>query len=224
MRVFYKYSLTIVLHFAFLYPVAQKSKDPKGYIVTLNNDTLPCVFKARSWKKQPGKINLKLAEKDTSFTPQSISGFIIPSLQIEYMSRIISPVKYIDKLQNATTLKQPEVVPAQASFLRVLHRGTFILSLYLDDLSRKHFFVEAPDNLVELYSHYYLDPGDSRRIYDQPIAVLDKAFEFVLKTLMTPCRTIFSIIENIELNEESLKAVFDIYDKCMISKRTQTEN
>lgn len=197
----------------------QKNKTAAGYVIGLNNDTVQCLFKTRNWKKQPQTVTIIVDNKDSLISPQTTLGFSIPSLQIEYASKVIEPANYVDKLQDATILKAPEHDVKRSAFVKVLHNGRFDLLLYLDGIGKKHFFIEGENNFVELYSHYYMDKGDSRRIYDSPITVLDKAFELVLKTLMTPCRTIFSIIENIQLTEEHLKRVFEIYDTCMDSKK-----
>lgn len=213
------YSIPFVIWtFAIQVVEAQKGNYQKGYIVTHENDTVGCLLQKRNWKKQPLEIKVRAGAKNTIITPQSVKGFIIPSLELNYISREISLTRYIDNLQNATTLKQPEEDTLQIAFLKVLHRGTFNLYLYLDGLSQKHFFVEAPDNFIEIYVHYYIYPGASHRAYDVPVTILDKQFEFVLKTLMTPCRNVFSIIENIQLNEDHLIGLFEIYDKCMTAR------
>jgi len=88
--------------------------------------------------------------------------------------------------------------------------------VYTDKLNMKHFLVENDDNFLEMYLHYYTGTGGP--LLNQPIAIENRQYEFVLKTLMTPCRTIFSIIENIRLEEDQLIRLFTIYDRCMESE------
>jgi hypothetical protein len=221
MRLLYKPFLTIVLLITFQFVYAQKNKGNFGYIITVQNDTLPCSFKTANWKKQPKQINIKLADKDSTVLPENINGFIISSLQVEYISKDISMANYVDKLQDATISKVPQLAAPQKLFLKTLYKGGFNLYVCSDGINRKHFFIEGPGNFVELYSHYYLEMGDSRRVYDQPITIFDKKYEFVLKTLMTECRTLFSIIENISLNEDQLIQVLKLYDKCTESKKNE---
>jgi hypothetical protein len=124
---------------------------------------------------------------------------------------LIRTANYVDKFQEATILKEPEYNPEQFLCLKLLYKGSYNLYLYLDRLNRKHFFVESPGIFIEIYSHYYLELGYSRRIYDQP----EKQFEFTLKGLMAACRTLFTIIENIAFVEEQLIRVFKMYDQCV---------
>jgi len=194
---------------------AQKNKYVDGLIITSKNDTITCLVQKRNWNKQPTEIKVKAGNKDTVVTPQAIKKFIIPSLGLEYKSRLIRPANYVDKFQEATVLKEPEFNPQQFSYLKLLYKGSYNLYLYLDHLNRKHFFVESPGIFIEIYSHYYLDLGDSRRIYDEPVTILDKQFELTLKSLMAACRTLFTIIENIAFVEEQLVKVFKMYDQCV---------
>lgn len=198
---------------------AQKGNYVEGFIITRQNDTLACSIQKRNWKKQPVEIKVKSAQKDTVVSPGSVRGFIIPSLQIAYVTKTIRPANFVDKFQNATILKDPEYDTLRTVFLKQLHTGTINLYLYYDGLGRQHFFIEAPDNFLEIYAHYFLYLSQTGRIYDEPVTILNRQFEFVLKVLMTPCRNVFSIIEAIQLNEVQLKGLFEVYDKCMESKK-----
>lgn len=219
MRIFGRYSFTATLVLAFFITPAQKNKEVKGFIITLENDTLWCTFKQKNWRKQLTEVAIKYNNKDTSFSPENTNSFVITSSQVEYVARTISPANYAEKLQDATTSRAPELATPQRSFLKALYKGSFSLYLYLDKLNRKHFFIEGPGNLVELYLHYYVQPPNPTRIYDPPVTILDRSYEFVLKTLMTPCRSLFSIIENIGLDEDQLIQVFKLYDRCLESKK-----
>lgn len=214
-----RYSLALVLLLAFSIIEAQKNKETKGFIITLQNDTIPCIFKQKNWKKQPTQITVNYKNRDTSFSPQTINGFVVINTQLEFVSRTVRLTNYIDKIQDATTYKVPELAPEQKMFFKILYKGRFNLLLGMDNLNRKHFFIEGPGNLVELYSHYYIQLPPATRPYDVPITVLDKSYEFVLKTLMTPCRSLFGIIENIGPDEEQLKQVCKLYDMCIDSKK-----
>lgn len=215
-------SIPFIVCILFLTSVhSQKNNYVDGFLITLQSDTIACSIQKRNWKKQPSEIHVKSPAKDSAIAPQSIKGFIVPFLQVEYVTKAIRPARFIDKAQNANSSKDPDLDTLQFAFLKMLHRGTFNLYTFIDRLGRNHFFVEAPDNFLEIYTHYYLYLGDSRRIYDVPVTVLDKQFEFVLKVLMTSCRAIFGIIENIQLNMENLKGLFEVYDKCMASKKEE---
>jgi len=194
---------------------AQKNNYVDGLIITSENDTITCLVQKRNWKKQPKEIKVKAGNKDTVVIPLAIKKFIIPSLDLEYKSKLIRTANYVDIFQEATILKEPEYNPEQFLYLKLLYKGSYNLYLYLDRLDRKHFFVESPGIFIEIYSHYYLELGDSRRIYDQPVTVLEKQFEFTLKGLMAACRTLFTIIENIAFVEEQLIRVFKMYDQCV---------
>jgi hypothetical protein len=194
---------------------AQKNKYIDGLIITSKNDTIACLVQKRNWNKQPTEIKVQAGNKDTVVAPQEIKKIILPSLGLEYKSRLIRTANYVDKFQEATILKEPEYGPEQFLYLKLLYKGSYNLYLYLDHLNRKHFFVESPGIFIEIYSHYYLELGDSRRIYDEPVTVLDKQFEFALKGLMAACRTLFTIIENIAFVEEQLTRVFKMYDQCV---------
>ena len=194
---------------------AQKNKYVDGLIITSKNDTIASLVQKRNWNKQPTEIKVKAGNKDTVVSPQAIKKLIIPSLGLEYKSRLIRPANYVDKFQEATISKEPEFNPPQFSYLKLLHKGSYDLYLYLDHLNRKHFFVESTGIFIEIYSHYYLELGDSRRIYDEPVTILNKQFEFTLKGLMAACRTLSTIIENIAFVEEQLVKVFKMYDQCV---------
>lgn len=219
MRKFVRFSIILISIILPLFCISQKNKNIRGYIINLNNDTVQCLFTPRNWKKQPRTVSIIINNKDSVIVPGSVERFSIPSLQITYVSKSFEPVKYIDKIEDATSSKAPETDLRRTEFVKVLYNGRFDLFLYLDQLNKKHFFVQGPENFVELYSHYYRHPGDPRRTYDVPITISNKDYEYVLKILMTPCKTIFSIIENIQLIEEQLKKVFEIYDTCMNSKK-----
>lgn len=218
MRILNKFSLALALVTVSIICEAQKNKELKGYIISLQNDTLPCSFKQKNWKKQPVEIIIIFNGKDSSISSENVNSFSVTSIQLEFVSRTIRLTNYVEKFQDATTSKVPELSDPQKSFLKTLYKGSFSLYLYMDKLNRKHFFIEGPNNLVELYSHYYisLPPPLSNSI---PITVLDKSYEFVLKTLMTPCRSLFGIIENITLDEDQLIQVFKLYDKCLEPKK-----
>jgi hypothetical protein len=206
----------ILIHLTAQLPIhAQKNNYVDGLIITSENDTIACLVQKRNWNKQPTEIKVKAGNKDTVVTPQAIKKLIIPSLDIEYKSKLIRTANYVDKFQEATILKEPEYNPEQFSYLKLLHKGSYNLYLYLDRLNRKHFFVESPGIFIEIYSHYYLELGDSRRIYDEPVTVLNKQFEFALKGLMAACRTLLTIIENIAFVQEQLIRVFKMYDQCV---------
>lgn len=212
------YNLLIVVFFFSGNTVdAQKNNYVDGFIITLQNDTIACWVQKRNWKKQPEEIRVKSGEKDTAATPQPIRGFIVPSLQLRYTSKAISPARYVDNIQNAVNSKLPDPDTLKVAFLKVLHSGMLNLYLYLDRLNRKHFFVENKDNFLEIYSHYYSGFGGDRN--SQPVANLNKQYEFTLKVLMTPCRNVFSIIESIQLKEDHLTGLFKVYDKCMTPKK-----
>lgn len=195
---------------------AQKSNYLDGFIFTREGDTVPCSIAKRNWKKQPLEIRIKLTGKDSLVTPSGLKGFMIPSLQLVYISKEISPVKYIDNIQQASDIWEADTDTARFAFLKRIHNGVFNLYLFLDRLNRNHFFVEAPDNFLEIYSHYYTRYGGDHN--SQPVAEPHKQYEFALKVLMTPCRQIFSIIESIQLKEEQLKGLFEVYDKCIAAK------
>jgi hypothetical protein len=206
----------VLIYFIVQLPVdAQKNNYVDGLIITSGNDTIACQVQKRNWNKQPAEIKVKAGNKDTVVAPQAIKKFIISSLGLEYRSRPVRTANYVDKFQEATVLKEPEFGPEQFLYLKLLYKGSYSLYLYLDHLNRKHFFVESPGIFIEIYSHYYLEIGDSRRIYDEPVTVLDKQFEFALKGLMAACRTLFTIIENIAFVEEQLIRVFKMYDQCV---------
>jgi hypothetical protein len=198
---------------------AQKNNYLDGFIITLRNDTIAYSIEKRNWKKQPREIKVKTTGKDSVVQPSGIKGFIIPSLQVEYVSKSISPVRYIDKIQLATKTREPEPDSARFAFLKLIHNGSFRLYLFFDGLNRDHFFVEAPDNFLEIYSHYYQGYGGIQN--NEPAAIPFKQYEFTLKVLMTPCRNIFGIIENIQFNTEQLKRLFEVYDKCIAAKKEQ---
>lgn len=198
---------------------AQKNNYLEALVITHRHDTIAYKIVKRNWKKQPREIRVKTGLKDSILVPSAIAGFIIPSLQLVYISKEISPAKFIDNIQNATNSNIPERDTAQVVFLKQIHRGTFNLYLYFDRLNRGHYFVEAPDNFLEIYSHYYSTFGGDHN--SKPVAVLFKQFEFTLKVLMTPCRAVFTIIEKINLKEEHLRGLFEVYDKCLAAKKEE---
>jgi hypothetical protein len=219
MPIFPRYSLTFIFVVSCFSLTAQKNKDAEGFIITIGNDSLSCTFKQKNWKKQPTQIAVRYNGRDTLFSPDNINGFTISSPPVEFVTRTFRPANYTEKLQDATTARAPELAAPQRSFLRVLYKGNFSLHVYSDKLNKKHFFIEGPGNLVELYSHYYVQAPDPASRHDMPITVLDRSYQFVLKTLMTPCRSLFSIIENIALEEDQLLQVFKLYDRCLESKK-----
>ncbi|TAL43771.1 MAG: hypothetical protein EPN92_09710, partial [Chitinophagaceae bacterium] len=162
-------SIPFIVCILFLTSVhAQKNNYVGGFLITLQSDTIACSIQKRNWKKQPPDIHVKSSAKDSVVTPQSIKGFVIPSLQLEYVTRAVSPARFIDKAQNANNSKDPDLDTLQFAFLKTLHKGTFNLYKFIDGLGRNHFFVDAPDNFLEIYTNYYLYLGDSRRVYDVP--------------------------------------------------------
>lgn len=218
MRLFYLSCLLLVFIISSLYADGQKSKNQPGYFITRSGDTVSCIFYERKWKKQPVAVKIKSGEKDMIIVADSVRGFAIPSLRLEYISKIIGPAKYKNTLQDATTQQDPDFENTRTAFIKVLYRGNFGLYVYYDELNNKHFFTESPDTFIEIFEHYYKSLGDSRRVYDEPLTILNKQFEFVLKILMTPCRSLFSIIENIKLEEDQLIQTFKMYDKCISMK------
>jgi len=218
MRIFRFYSLTLVMLFAFLIIKAQKSKEVNGFIISMGNDTIACVFKPNSWKKQPREIKARLANKDTLLSAKNINGFFIPSLSIQYVSRLISLVDYSDNFQEASQWKDPNVFPAEKLFLKILHKGELSLYQYTDKLNRDDFFVETVDTLIQLYSHLYYKI-ESVHPYNPTKALLDKKYQYDLQKLMIHCRTLYSVIENIDLKKEHLLQLFDMYEKCIAENK-----
>src|SRR6188474_2221674 len=99
---------------------AQKNKYVDGLIITSKNDTIASLVQKRNWNKQPTEIKVKAGNKDTIVTPQAIKKFIIPSLGLEYRSRLVRPANYVDKFQEATISKEPEYGPEQFLYLKLL--------------------------------------------------------------------------------------------------------
>ena len=210
--------LAFVLYFfATLFVSAQKNKKWDGYFISLKKDTVRCTFKDRNWKKQPYEFTVVVNNKDSVLLPQSVSEVNIRAKELTYASRIIKPAKYIDNIQHAHNTRDADLDTPRHAFVKTLHQGKLNLYLYTDKVNMKHFLVEDDDNFLEMYLHYYTDIGGF--FGDQPIVTQNKQYEFILKTLMTPCRTMFSIIENIRLEEDHLIQLFTIYDRCMDSKK-----
>jgi hypothetical protein len=219
MRILGKYSLTVLFFFSFLITEAQKKKENEGFIITLQNDTIECTFKQKNWKKNPIAIKVNFNNKDTFYSPETINGFVVASSQLEFVSREIRFTNYVDKIQEATTSMVPELAPPQKLFLRTLYKGRFTLYLTFDKLNRQRFFIEGSGNLTELYTHYYIQMPPENRSYEIPITILNRSHEFALKTLMTPCRSLFNILENINVDEYQLIQVCKMYDMCLDSKK-----
>ena len=203
--------------FATLFVAAQKNKGWDGYFISLKKDTVHCSFKDRNWKKQPYEFTVVVNNKDSILFPQSVSEVNIRAKDLKYASRIIKPAKYIDNIQNAHNTRDADLDTPRHAFVKTLHQGKLNLYLYTDKVNMKHFLVENDDNFLEMYLHYYTDIGGL--LGDQPIVTQNRQYEFVLKTLMTPCRTVFSIIENIRLEEDHLIQLFTIFDRCMEFKK-----
>lgn len=212
--------LSLCLFFlSHFFSLGQKKKSNEGYFITPLMDTVSCTFKDRNWKKQPCEFRITINNRDSVLFPENVLAVFIASRELKYASRIIKPAKYIDNIQNATNNRDPVLDTSRNAFIKSLHEGTLNLYLYYDKLSSKHFFVENKDNFLEIYSHYYSDFGGARN--SQPVAVQNKYYEFALKVLMTPCRSLFSIIENIGLNEEQLIQLFKMYDRCIKIKNIE---
>ena len=198
---------------------AQKNKGWDGYFISLKKDTIHCTFKDRNWKKQPYEFTVIVNNKDSILLPQNVGEVNVKAKELKYASRIIKPAKYIDNIQNAQNTRDADLDTSRHAFIKMLHQGRLNLYVFTDKLNMKHFLVENDDNFLEMYLHYYTGTGGP--LLNQPIAIQNRQYEFVLKTLMTPCRTIFSIIENIRLEEDQLIQLFTIYDRCMDSKKEE---
>lgn len=220
MRFFNKYFVASVLVIAFLNGNAQKNKVENGYIITRQNDTIPCVFKARSWKKQPFQIRVSIGEKDSVITPEKIKAFFLISPGIEYESRLISPALYELNMQFAVGNDyKPFFDSANYAFLRLVYKGSISLFLYEDKIERKHFFLNVGDELTEIYKHLYSTAGGFHNT--DPLVVWYNQYIKMLKVLMADCKSLFSIIDVMELKEESLVSLLKLYDKCMESKKSE---
>jgi hypothetical protein len=210
-----------VIFFTFLiFPLflfGQKKKLAEGFIVTTQRDTLYCSFKDRNWKKQPYEFAVLINNKDSILYPGKIEEVNIGSKDLIYVSRAVKPAKYIDNVQNANKNEYPDFDSTRFVFVRMLHAGALSLYFFSDKLGYKHFFVENRDNFIEMYLHLYTGIGGP--LGNQAITIENRQYEFILKTLMTPCRTIFSIIENIRLEEDQLIQLFKMYDRCIESKK-----
>ena len=148
--------------------------------------------------------------------PENVSETNIESLQTKYVVRKIAPANYNDNLLFIEDGAIPARDTMRQAFLKCLYTGNLNLYLYIDKLKRNHFFVEDKDNFLEIYIHNHKES-----ISLQGVSSKSKQYEFILKTLMMPCRSLFSIIENIGLNEEQLVQLFTLYDKCMEIKKTE---
>lgn len=148
--------------------------------------------------------------------PTNVTEANIVSMGTKYTVRKIAPANYNDDLLFIEDGAIPALDSMRLAFLKCLYTGNLNLYLYIDKLKRNHFFVEDKDNFMEIYFHNH---KESR--YLQGVSSKNKQYEFVLKTLMTPCRSLFSIIENIGLNEEQLIQLFTMYDKCMAIKKEE---
>jgi hypothetical protein len=231
--------MSVFLFFTFV-SFGQKKKIIQGFYITMQNDTIKCDFKSRNWKKQPFSISVSVNNTNSVLIPADVSEVNIVSLETKYVSRKIAPANYNDNLLFVEDGAIPSSDSMRPAFLKSLYTGRLNLYLYIDKLKRNHFFVEDKDNFLEIYFHnhkeslytnsalpIYIDnarkdsnPGE----FGVSVSSKNKQFEFVLKTLMTPCRSLFGIIENIGVNEEQLVQVLKLYDRCMEEKRVKESN
>jgi len=205
----------LLFSLCYAFAIGQKKQAITGFFVTTQNDSISCIFKDRNWKKQPSEFSI-ISNSGTVLHTQNISEVNIISRSLKYVTRTIKMARYVDNIQNANNNIYPEFDSATQVFVKLLYEGTLNLYIYFDKLDQKHFFIENKDNFLELYLHLFSGIGGP--LGNQPIAIQNRQYEFVLKTLMTPCRSMFSIIENIRLEEEQLVQLFKLYDKCLESK------
>ena len=197
----------------------QKKKAIEGFIVTRALDTVACLFSARNWTKQPFEIKMKLQGKDSLIKPNQIAGFFIPSMDIEYKAREIRSVKYVINIQEAENGYKPDIDTARYVFIKTLYRGNLSLLMYQDKIERKHFFVEVGNEITEIYSHLYSAAGNWHN--NDPVVEWYKQYISALKVFMNDCRSVYSLIDVMELNEASLLQLFKTYDYCLRSNSQQ---
>lgn len=150
--------LTLTLTFVFGTVLAQDNFLP-GYIIKTNQDTLIGEINYKDWWKNPDKIEfIKRGESQVErLLPADISAFSVGNTR--YISRKVTIDETPFEIKQGTQILDTKKSSREAEvFLEVLIESDPI-NLYLYRHSRENFYIEGPQDFVELISHEYVARG-----------------------------------------------------------------
>ncbi len=191
-------------------------KFEKGYIITIEGDSINVNIKNYDWRFTPesfkyqieGSSDIKIA------TPETVKEFGIKN-EFKYIQANIQIDKSSDNIEDITYEKNPQFVP-ESVFLKVILEGKSNLYEFSSNLFVRYFYKVNSEEIQQLVHRKYKS-NDSRIItnvyYKQQI----------LNDLK--CDAInYKSVENIDYTLSDLKSVFTKYNACYNVSQNNFDN
>ena len=196
----------LIFIFSFIFynnSYAQTTEMHKGYIITLEQDTLNGIIFFQDRKINPEQVIFLKNGKETIYTSKDIMGFGIPKL-LAFKSAKIKYSTNPDEINKL--LESKEIIWAEETvFLRTLILGKINLFEYIDSNKKLHFITQKENVYNELLNIKYKKGGK--------MATISK-YKNQLKILMRECLDIFESVNKTKFRKESIKSIIKDFHKC----------
>ena len=181
-----------------------QAKFEKGFIVTLQNDTIFGLIKNYDRVKNPGNLSFKETKKSKIkiYKPEDIKKFRVgPDL---YLSARINLSELSGKTDTADNKSAPVWV-----FLLTMVEGTKCLYYYTDRSLSGHYYITQDKDFTLLnYSEYVSNETE------QKIVKRDQRYKGQLMLYLQECPSIKEYINDMSYNEKDLIKLFRNYYTC----------
>lgn len=179
----------------------------KGYIITLNHDTINGLINYKQWNFNPKVIQFKkdINSHITNYKANEIN-FFYANNEL-YIGKII-PIDYSPvKLEELSYSTQENFI-TDTIFLNVVLQGRTSLYSLNDHNSKFHFFIEKNDiGITELLNQFYL-----KDIQGKTIIQHFEKYKGQLNIYLSDCPSIFTKIIKCNFNFKDLQGLIAFYN------------
>jgi hypothetical protein len=222
----YPISALLLLFSLLFLPAHAQKKYSKGYVVTLQGDTLQGFIDDKDWSKNPDKIRFtkELAQSSvTTYRPAQLRSFYIEDTQDYYISYIgkvdHSPFRsnqLLEVTDDSDFLEKDHTV-IDSVFLNVFSEGAVSLYFYKDAQQKEHFFFkkgnESPQELV--FQKYTRDMMNGQKFVREV-----RTYRGQLREAMNDCEKVHSAISRAMYTRQALTQIVNTYNACSSQQST----
>ncbi|QTV05129.1 PorT family protein [Faecalibacter bovis] len=137
------------------FPLAAQNKYEKGYIIDLNNKTIPVEISYQDWARNPNEIEVKHNGEIKKYTPKTIKEFGLDN-GINYVSYNGNIDKSSQFYNRISEIKQPEWVEI-STFLKTTVNGPSKLYVHDNNTTITYFFSKEDGDIKPLIYKIYRD-------------------------------------------------------------------
>ena len=213
-------STLLVCSFLLHHELFSQSNYQPAVVVNNNGDSVAGKIDYRNWKKNPETITF-IDAKDAhhTFTPNSIKGFVIPSVHEVYSSYTID----VDNRPGDAN----QAFRTNSIDSAVLHKTVFLLQLIanpsvqlyqLTDNNKDHFYFlknnAAPDELI----HYYTYNESQSQVNE------NQQYKEQLTELFSDCPKMSGTVKTMKFKKRDIQQSFLDYFQCKGTSNLTTEH